>query len=195
MKIECYSPDNCTENKRHGGDQGRTKIWGRLVKAISHKHGGYVIRQTSNISRNHALLKALVVSACMVTTSLCAAVKPEKNIPVLSEKKNVSDAQLFKRAVSYIRRTIKRANNTGTPYLVSCQYKIENNKPVSATAEVHYADYRKKADEFSVEFAPTNGKLERVVKFVYKPKTNTLAVVDLDAHNRHLATRKVSLAL
>lgn len=154
-----------------------------------------MIRQTSNILRNHVLLKALVISACMVTTSVFAVTKPEKLVPTLAEKTKTSEEQLFKRAVSYIRRAMKRANGTGTPYLVSCQYKIENNKPVSATAEVHYADYRKKADEFSVEFAPTNGKLDRVVKFVYKPKANMLAVVDLDSHNRHLATRKVSLAL
>lgn len=193
MKIERYSPDSCTENKRQGGGQGKTKM-GAACKAVCHKHGGYVIRQTSKI----LLLKALVVSVCMTSTDAHTIGKQEEKKITLSDKSNKSkkpDAQLLKRAISYIRRTIKRANNTGTPYLVSCQYKIENDKPVSATAEVHYADYRKKADEYSVEFAPTSGKLDRVVKFVYKPKTNVLAVVDLDGQNRPLATRKVSLAL
>ena len=102
--------------------------------------------------------------------------------------------QLLKTAVSSIKKTIKQAK--GTPYFVSCAYKIKNNKPVSALTEIHYLDYRKKPDAYSVDFVSASGvALDRVVKFVYKPKTNVLSVVDLDADNRHLATRKVSLAI
>lgn len=190
MKIECYNRYCCTANKRQGGGQGRTNM-GAACRILCRNHGGYVIRQTSKI----LLIKTLVVSICITSNNVHTKGKQEEPKPVLSGTTKKPDAQLLKRAISYIRRTIKRANNTGTPYLVSCQYKIENDKPVSATAEVHYSDYRKKSDEYSVEFAPTSGKLDRLVKFVYRPKTNVLAVVNLDAQNRHLETRKVSLAL
>lgn len=193
MKIEMLQPRQLHKETSAMAGAREELNMGRLVPCERHKHGGYVIRQTSNILRNHVLLKALVVSACMATTSIYAVANPEKNpVPTAPSTKKSEDL-LLKRAISHIRRTIKRS--TGTPYFITCQYKIKDNKAVSATTEVHYADYRKESDESSVEFAPTNGKLDRVVKFVYKPKTNTLAVVDLDAQSRHLATRKVSLAL
>lgn len=106
-----------------------------------------------------------------------------------------SEKLLYKNALRVIKKAEKRARISGTPYRISCQYKIKDDKTVSASTEVHYADYRKKSDSQSIEFAPVDGKLDRVVEFVYKPNSGVLAVVDRDPAklSKRLATRRLQI--
>lgn len=165
--------------------------------------GGHVKRQTSlTILRSLMALRALVLTSCILTI-VPAAFAVDKTAGVeqiesvqTPDKDEKSENQLMKKAMRVIKKTIKRAN--GTPYFISCRYKIKNNKPVAASTEVRYLDYRKKSDSRSVEFEQFDGKIDRVVEFVYKPNSpKTLAVVHRDPVNlmRRLASKKISLDL
>lgn len=165
-------------------------------------------RQTSSFFNKLALLRAVVLSASLITlTPRVFAVDQSMatqagNTVTASSKKEVAqdgvttqaknEKLLFSKALRVIKRTFRRAKASGTPYFISCQYKIKDNKPVAASTEVRFLDYRKEAELRSVEITPVDGKLDRVVEFVYKPKNGTLAVVDRDPENlsKRLATRK-----
>lgn len=170
--------------------------------AISFKTcGGFVKRQTSMAIPGLMSFKVLVMAFCglsVVSVALADRSAIGNSAEVVSQpegEKNdqKQDIKLLNRAVRVIRQTMKRAH--GTPYFVSCQYKIKDNKPVAASTEVHYTDYRKKSDARSVEFTRVDGRPDRVVDFVYKPNSKTLAVVERDPvrQGRRLATRRVSL--
>lgn len=148
-------------------------------------------RQTSFFS-----FRAFVISVGLITFTSAAFTV---DVPKETRKEQVageikSEKQLYNNALRMIRKTAKRARTSGTPYRISCQYKIKDNKPVSASTEVHYADYRKKSDSQSVDFVPVDGKLDRVVEFVYKPNSGTLAIFDRDPEklSKRLATSKVN---
>ena len=159
-------------------------------------------RQTSLALRSLVALRTLVLTTSMVTLVPTAfAAKPvtrvEQNETVQTRDEK-SENRLIKKAMRVINRTIKNKRAHGTPCFVSCRYKIKDNKPVAASTEVRYLDYRKQSDQHAIEFAPVEGKLDRVVEFVYKPNSpKTLAVVDRDPVNpsRRLGTKKVSLDL
>jgi hypothetical protein len=159
-----------------------------------------VKRQTSLTMRSLMLLRAVVITSCGLTLvpavfagDVATVATTTAIAPVEQTKDEKSETRLLNKAVRVIQRTMKRAN--GKPYFVTCQYKIKDNKPVAASTEVHYLDYRKKSDARSVEFTRIDGKLDRVVEFVYKPNNKTLAVVERDPINnaRRLTTRRVSL--
>ncbi|MBM3886637.1 hypothetical protein FJ364_01790 [Candidatus Dependentiae bacterium] len=158
-------------------------------------------RQTSLIKEsNFRVLKVLVLSLSLVISASTASLAKttsyaEQAAVIESVGLKKEENKLIKKAVRVIKKTIKRAK--GTPCLISCQYKIKNNKPVSASTEVRYLDYRKQADQHSIEFAAVDGELDRIVEFVYKPNQKTLAVVERDPTNmgRRLTRKKVSLDL
>jgi hypothetical protein len=165
--------------------------------------GGHVKRQTSLTKlRSFMALRALIFSSSILTivptvfaVDATPGVEQIKSVKTLN-KDEKSENQLMKKAMRVIKKTIKRAN--GTPYFISCRYKIKDNKPVAASTEVRYLDYRKKSDSRSVELEQFDGKVDRIVDFVYKPNLpKTLAVVHRDPINlmRRLASKKISLDL
>lgn len=151
-------------------------------------------RQTSFMS-----FKVVVMSCAAVV--LMPAVLADETVQEMRKEQIIceikSEAQLYNKALRALKRAFSRAKASGTPYYVSCKYSIKDNKAISASTEVHYADYRKKSDLQSVEFSPAQGKLDRVVEFVYKPKSETLAVIDRDPINvsKRISTRKVKIAI
>ena len=141
-------------------------------------------RQTSLFFNNRWLLtvalSSTAVITCQATTSLSIANEVEIKD---SQVATATDKKLLNKALQVIQKTMNRAKTTGTPYLVSCRYKIKGDKPVAASTEVRYSDYRKTSDSRSVEISPFEGKIDRVVDFTYKPKSQRLAVVDRDPEN------------
>ncbi len=107
----------------------------------------------------------------------------------------VIEGELLAGAMHAIQNGMKKA--TGTPYMVSCQCKVKNDKAITAHTEVHYTDYRKKCDvDSSVEYS-TDVLPQRVVEFVYKPNNGTLAVVEKDPENlyRRIATHRMKVSI
>lgn len=152
-------------------------------------------RQTSFLQTSKAFT-AIVFSLLTVLTphaeGTAADTNQDSQVEQVATDSTDVDHKLFAKALRVIKKAIKRAESAGTPYRVSCRYDLKDNKPVAAATEVHYSDYRKKADSQSVEFSKIEGKADRVVEFLYKPNSRTLAVLDRDPSrpSRRLATRK-----
>lgn len=152
------------------------------------------------MKRQTSLVRVLALGILGVTSVSQAQVE-DTSKAVLQEykSKNIelnSDKKLFNQAIRVIRRAVNRARAKGTPYFVSCEYKIKDDKPVAAVTEVHYSNYRKKPELHSFQIQPlvSQKTVDRTVKFVYKPNLKSLAVVEHPKlGSRGLTTHRIAL--
>ena len=62
----------------------------------------------------------------------------------------------------------EQAEKDGNPYLISCTYRIHNNKPISSATKVYYSDYRKKPDSCHKTYQSSDVTANKIVEVVYK---------------------------
>ena len=106
-----------------------------------------------------------------------------------------TDDALARHAMNTIKNELIK--KTGSPFRVSCTYRLAQSRPVSAITKIYYIDYHKDADAFERSFVTRNNKVDRVVEVVYKPsEKNYISLVekDINKKNRRLNAKRVKIS-
>lgn len=106
-----------------------------------------------------------------------------------------TDDAIAQHAMNTIKNELSK--KTGSPFRVSCTYRLAQSRPVSATTKIYYIDYHKDADAFERSFVTRNNKIDRIVEVVYKPsEKNYISLVekDINKKNRRLNAKRVKIS-
>ncbi|MBX9830767.1 hypothetical protein K2X40_02335 [Candidatus Babeliales bacterium] len=108
-------------------------------------------------------------------------------VPVAGAQVNFdTDSALVNHAWQNIMLDLKTVD--GKPHLVSCTYRLADNKPISALTKIHFKDYRKSAAYREKAFAGAAKNVERVVTITYRSGDKKLSLID---HNPKKESRRL----
>ena len=110
---------------------------------------------------------------------------PRRHVHQQTYEQLRTDAAIAVHAMDTIKRGL--AQKTGSPFRISCTYRMIGDRPVSATTKVYYIDYRKESETLpDCTFTPQAGDIDRVVEVVYKPsEKKCVTLVDRDPHKKN----------